>query len=595
MNSSLRLLLEDFLGLMKEEGELDVFLPLLMSAMGHEVVYRPQKGPRQYGVDVLSVGLDQTGAKTLFLWLVKCGDIGRADWDSGPQSIYQSTNDVAVYLRSHIAPQHQALKKKLLIVTNGDFRANLIETIAAFLEDWSRIRGVPAEMVNGSTLAAWVEEHLLSEYVLPSANRALLRRMLANVSIPELSARLGRSLIDELLKGIAQPAKSRRAETKQFLTGMRGIRTALTVLHIMAGSEANFLSSYLVSQYAVLATWAAFHRKLVGGEKEAVTEFYEVLAHLAMVAEVYHQRMEDFYIVQDGFAHKLPDQILVSQHVFDELGWLGVQGCLLANMAGTVAMCAGKLEMEARAHGYADRIAALLSSHSCSALPVYDHHATHIHVALLSLVVCRRHEDAKEWLESLCARLHHATGIRKFLPMSASFDEALSVRHGYAEMADEHCAVSTLFPILLVWTAALGMDDFYKFLREQVHPRLQKVTPNFWSSDEGFDAVFASPTDLHEHGVGEPISHFPEDPQQFLHAMSQTLPGVEPVEDGAWYRTRAPYVPLLAAVHWGTQVPRVALVRQAIAFASTATSGEDAVSSQMAASSSTDAISEEPA
>lgn len=435
MNSSLRLLLEDFLGLMKEEGELDVFLPLLMSAMGHEVVYRPQKGSRQYGVDVLSVGADETGTKTLFLWLVKCGDIGRADWDSGPQSIYQSTNDVAVYLRSHIAPQHQALKKKLLIVTNGDFRANLVETIATFLEDWSRIRGVSAEMVNGSTLAAWVEQHLLNEYVLPSANRTLLRRMLANVSIPKLSARLGRSLIDELLSGIAQPAKSPIAENKQLLTGMRGIRTALTVLHIMAGSEGNVMSSYLVSQYAVLATWAGLHGKLINGEKAAVVEFYEVVAHLAMVAGVYHTRMEDFYLVQDGFAHKLPDHVLVSQRVFDELGWLGVQGCLMASFAGSAPVGTDKSEMEALAHVYANRIAALLSSHSCSALPVYDHHATHIHAALLSLVVCRQHQQAKTWLESLCARLHHATSIRKFLPMSASFEEALSIRHGYAEMA----------------------------------------------------------------------------------------------------------------------------------------------------------------
>ncbi len=150
MTDSLRLLLEDFLGLMREEGELDVFLPLLMSAMGHEVVYRPQKGPRQYGVDIASVGPDSDGQTKLFLWLVKCGDIGRSDWDTGPQSVRQSINDVGdIYLRSHIAPEHKTLKRKLLIVTNGDFSANLNETIAAFLEDWSRRKKVATEQVNG--------------------------------------------------------------------------------------------------------------------------------------------------------------------------------------------------------------------------------------------------------------------------------------------------------------------------------------------------------------------------------------------------------------------------------------------------------------
>ena len=110
MTDSLRLLLEDFLGLMREEGELDVYLPLLMSAMGHEVVYRAQKGPRQYGVDICSVGRDEDGVRKLFLWLVKCGDIGRQDWNSGPQSVRQSIDDVGdVYLHSHVAPQHAGL------------------------------------------------------------------------------------------------------------------------------------------------------------------------------------------------------------------------------------------------------------------------------------------------------------------------------------------------------------------------------------------------------------------------------------------------------------------------------------------------------
>ena len=61
---AIRLMLEDYLGLMKEEGELDVFLPLLLGAMGHEIIYRPQKGVRQYGVDLTSVGPDDAGRKT---------------------------------------------------------------------------------------------------------------------------------------------------------------------------------------------------------------------------------------------------------------------------------------------------------------------------------------------------------------------------------------------------------------------------------------------------------------------------------------------------------------------------------------------------
>jgi hypothetical protein len=566
MTDSLRLLLEDFLGLMREEGELDVFLPLLMSAMGHEVVYRPQKGPRQYGVDIASVGPDSDGQTKLFLWLVKCGDIGRTDWDTGPQSVRQSINDVGdIYLRSHIAPEHKALKRKLLIVTNGDFSANLNETIAAFLEDWSRRKKVATEQVNGSKLAAWTERFLLDEYILPSSNRSLLRRMLANVSSPELCVMVGRRLINEMLSSAVAPAKTAGARTKRLLTGLRGIRTTLRVLSVWAANEENLLAPYILSQYAVLAVWSKLHERLKAGDAGGGREFSELLFQLASVAEAYHRRMDSYYVVQDAFADVLPDSVLVSRTVFDELGRLGQQGCFWAFYAALN----NHTDSEYIALRYANRVQALVQSHSCSALPAYDYHSASVHAALLLLVVTGQHDVARTWVQGLCQRMHYATSIRKFLPMSASFEEAVWVRHGYEQMEQEFCSTSTLVPILLTWTAALAMDDGYTFLREDVVPRLDGSTPNFWSAEGGYDAVIADPNAFHEHGIGEAVKQFHEDPREFLRLMSEGLAGVDHIEQSAWYQVRAPYIPLLAALHWQGQLPRQMLVQQAMAFAGT--------------------------
>lgn len=564
MTASLRLLLEDFLGLMREEGELDAFLPLLMSAMGHEVVYRAQKGLRQYGVDISSVGPDFDGQTKLFLWLVKCGDINRADWNSGPQSIRQSIDDVGdVYLRSHVAPQHKNLKKKLLVVTNGDFNASLNETIAAFLEDWCKKKKAQAEQVNGSTLASWTERFLLDEYILPNANRALLRRMLANVASPELCISVGRALIDEMIKGAVAPAKSSGARTKKLLTGLRGIRTALSVLQIWAQNEQNLFAPYRLAEYVILAVWAGLHQEMLKGDAASVKELGALLAQLASVAEAYHQRMEPYYVVQDAFAYALPDSLLVSKAVFEELGRLGQQGCFWAFQA---AHTESELAVDV-AHRYAGRVVALLQSHSCSALPSYDHHSVSVHVALLLLVVTGRAEAAREWLQKLCQRLGYAVGARKFLPMSAPFEEAVLIRHGYEEISEEFCSTSTLIPILLTWTATLGMKDGYAFLREQVVSKDKGTTPNFWSTDKGFDATVADPRRLHEHGVGEAVIEIPEEPGEFLRTMSQALSEVEPIEKAAWFQVRAPYIPMLAAVHWQSQLPREMVIQQAMAFA----------------------------
>lgn len=564
MTPSLRLLLEDFLGLMREEGELDVFLPLLMSAMGHEVVYRAQKGTRQYGVDISSVGRDEDGKKKLFLWLVKCGDINRSDWNSGPQAIRQSIEDVGdTYLRSHVAPQHFRLPKKLLVVTNGDFTASLNETIAGFLEIWSRQKRVEAMTVNGSTLAAWTEHYLLDEYVLPASNRALLRRMLANVNSPELCISVGHTLFDSMVKGAKEPARSKAARKKRLLTGLRGVRTALSVLQVWAHNENNLLAPYRLAEFAVLSVWANLHDEVSKGERPVIQEFADLLLQLTAIAEAYHQRLQPYYVTQDAFAHALPDNLLVTDAVFQEIGRIGLQGYIWAAQA-----VESKNELAAQmASVYTNRLIALLSSHSCSQSPSYDYHATDIHVGLLLLALANRKDDAKIWIHHMVLRLGHAANKPKFWPLSAPFEEALLIRYGYEEASEEFRSTSTLIPVLLIWTAALGMDDSYHFIRDRILPLIPQTTPNFWSPDKGFDELVANPVALQQHGVGEAVLSIAAEPEQFVRKMSAPLPGVESIEEAVWQKVRAEYVPLLAALRWQLQVPREMMVKQAIGAA----------------------------
>lgn len=565
MTTSLRLILEDFLGLMREEGELDEFLPTLMSAMGHEVLYRAEKGPRQYGVDILSVGRDEDGKKTLFMWLVKCGNIGRGEWDSGPNSVRQSINDVGdTYLRSHVAPAHKALKKKLLIVTNGDFRPTITETIAGVLDKWMFDHGAEAEQVNGSTLAAWSETHLLNEYILSSTNRTLFRRLLANVSTPDLCVSVGRSLVDNMLNDATVASKSIPAARKRMLTGLRGVRTALQVLHLWASSEGNLLAPYLLSQYAVLSVWSHLHTQIEDELSPLAMEFASLQVLHCAVAENYHARLEEYRTVQDAFAYAFPDHLLVSSAVFDELGRLGQQGCFLAFHA----VNGPSLAMERHSWLYVQRVKSLLQSHSCTSFPAYDYHSTSIHAALLLLTVSGERAAAKDWVSHLCRRLQVATKVRRFMPLDASFEDALEVRNGDGEEATEFSKTSTLFPVLLLWTAVLHMSDAYAFLRNEVLPSLNETTPNLWSPEAGFDELVNDPQRLQNHGVGEVLTNVPESSEDFLRGVSEELEGVESIVHAKWYIERAPFIPLIAALHWRRQLPRAMLVRQAVAFAS---------------------------
>lgn len=564
MSSSLRLLLEDFLSLMREEGELDVYLPLLLSAMGHEIVYRAQKGTRQYGVDISSVGKDEDGKKRLFLWLVKCGDIGRRDWNSGDQSIRPSIDDVGdTYLTSHVAPQHARLPKKLVILTNGDFNAAINLTITQYLATWTVRHDAEAVTVNGSTLAAWTERYLLDEHVLPAENRSLLRRMLANVGTPELSISVGRALIQDLVNAAKEPARSAPAKRKRQLGALRGIRTSLSVLQVWAHNERNLLAPYRLAEFAVLCVWAGMHEEMLAGNRDVAHEFAELLFQMAAIAETYHERVQPYYVTENAFAHVLPDSLIVTDTVFSELGRLGLQGCIWACQA---VQGAGSLA-EGLAGVYVNRVLALLTSHSCSQSPCFDHHAADIHLAMLLLLVGGRRAEAREWLGHLVGRLAQVARVPKHWPMTAPFEDLLAIKHGYEAPSPEFRSTSTLLPILLLWAAALGMSDVYAYARTEILPALKDTTPNCWSADVGFDAVVANPAELFAHGVGEGIVHVPEKLTEFLSTMTAALPEVQPIENAVWYKQRAAYIPLLAALHWRLQVPREMLARHAMAVA----------------------------
>ena len=564
MTPSLRLLLEDFLGLMREEGELDVFLPLLLSAMAHEVVFRAQKGTRQYGVDISSVGRDEHGKKTLFLWLVKRGNIARRDWDSGEQSIRQSMEDVGdTYLTSHIAPQHSRLPRRLVVLTNGDFNPALNLTMSSYLKTWSKRHGAEAVMVNGSTLAAWAERYLLDEHVLPPENKVLLRRMLANVGSPELSIAVGRNLIENLIRGADGPAKSDAARTKRRLGALRGIRTALSVLQVWGQSERNQLAPYRLAEFAILTVWAQWGEQIRDSDPVITPEYALLLMQMAGIAEAYHEQFQPYYVTQDGFANAFPDSLLVASAVFDHLGRLGLQGCLLSFFA----VDGHSAEVEGLASVYVNRVVALLASHSCTQSPSYDYQSGDIHAALLLLLIGGRRQEAKGWVESLAVRLATAARSPRHWPLSAPFEESLAIRHGQGEMNPEFMSTTTLVPLLLVWACVLEMTEVYEFLKRDVVPAIPSTTLNFWNSDEGYDKLVANERALHEHGVAEVVLHLPDGPEEFLLLVTPPLAGVQPIESSAWFQSRAAYVPLLVALHWRLQVPREMLVRHAAAVA----------------------------
>lgn len=562
MNDALQLLVADYLSLMKESGELDAFMPLLISSMGHQVLHSAQRGVREQGVDMASIGKDDGGRKTLFMWVLKCGNVGRTEWNVGPQSIRHSLEDlVDAYMRANIPPEFKKLQRKAMVVTNGEFSSNVLQNMTGFYESLKERYGVDVINVNGSRLAAWTVDHLLDEHILPAERRILFRRMLANVSQPELCISIGRQLIDSLVANLPFGDGSKASQKKRSLMALRGVRAVLSALTLRGAAENNVLAPYRLSEYAILAVWSKLHAELVGKSSPTDTvEFGRLIGETMSIAMRYHERLDEFYKTQDAFAYVLPDNLFLSKRIFEEAGRLGLQGCFWAWHSRSGDQSPGL-------HwAYANKLVCLLETHSGLQFPAFDHQATDIHHGLLLLSITGFMDEAKSWVTALCQRLSVARAKKELWPTVQSLDQQMQVRFDFEEPSDDSVSFSTLIPILLLWTAALGLESGYRFLREVLIPETSWSTPNLWSSDAGYDSLLADPRALHSHGIGETLEFIPKEPAEYLARMGKALPKIDPIENSDWYKARYPFIPMLAALHWGLQLPREMLVQQAVAF-----------------------------
>jgi len=89
-----RLIVREYLSMLKESGELDSLLGDLLLSMDIEPISKAQIGVRQYGVDLAGVGTDpdESGSKKVFLFTIKAGDIDRNNWDTKKQDVRPSLN-----------------------------------------------------------------------------------------------------------------------------------------------------------------------------------------------------------------------------------------------------------------------------------------------------------------------------------------------------------------------------------------------------------------------------------------------------------------------------------------------------------------------
>jgi hypothetical protein len=486
----MKLVLREYLAMLRESGELDVLLPDLLLAMGIEPLTRPTRGTRQFGVDVAAVGPDPdepTTGDRLLLFTVKRGNITRTEWNSGTQSLRPSLDEILdVYLGTMVRPEHAGLVKKVVVVTGGDMRQEV-------LLDWNSYVGLNQKRYpqygtiefafwGGDRLAELMDEHLFDEFLFPEELQRQLRKTIALVDQPDAEPVHFYELVRTLLFERKFPRGLSDSEFKQRHKIFTLIELSLMVVFRWAEDAGNVRGACLAAERTLLTTWdwmrSADHLEVPKTRRSferLVAVFRETMTALAA-------RIGLRSGARDGLSTR--DAVENSLSIFEIIGFLGVLTCGLAFDAEDAEKPDMRAELWSAARGTARILADVVRFNPASWQPRYDEHAIEIGIGLLALRMAGPPESEIAWVKALANRLVTAFRLKQHYPVSSdSYEDLLALQSSNPPGRDELLPFSTLVPLIAEWMAVLELAEPYQQFRDAILGEIPNTDLQIWYPD----------------------------------------------------------------------------------------------------------------
>ncbi len=518
----MKLILSQYLRTLKERNEFDRLLPDLLLAMGYVPISKPQTGVRQYGVDLAAVGAAEDGIQELLLLVIKRGDVGRIEWDSGPQSVRQSLNEIIdVYLKTLVEPSHESLRKRIVLVTTGDLKQEAQINWDGYAKEKASISSF--EFWGADRIAVLVEKHLLNENVFTSDDRTYLRKALALAGEIDYDQRD----LHRLFRG--QLDLGRQGELLEQTERLHDLQKALRVVNLSAQiysrwseNEGNLKQALVASERATLWCWHRLHLEDQAKTPRNCHEFAALWQAHQEVSYRYFQKLQGHLFVKDGLSGYSQENAEFSLVVFEQIG-----------LIATIGLCqilVGANEQNARvnfenAKIVARGLAALLSNNPVSGSPSLDDHTIDITLGLLLLTITDNGSQAQDWLTELVTRADYTFRVKRNFPIctdsiddlaeaSVSSDDKLQTRL---------MRTSWLLATLAGWAVILERDDLYDALARNTKAYYPEVCLQLWHPTEDLAKHFYYGPSRYSFGEAEAPIVLPDTSTEYRERMKAVL------------------------------------------------------------------------
>jgi len=517
----MKLVVREYLSMLKESGELDALLPDLLLSMNIVPVSKAQVGVRQHGVDVAGVGPDpmEEGRRTLFLFTVKQGDFDRSSWDTSGdlQAVRPSLNEIKdVYLQRRVSESYRDLPKKVVLCCGGDMKQNVKDNWEGYVASHTEDGRLEYAFWGGDRLALLIEKHMLDENLFPESARKQIRKTISLVDENERPPHHFYRLARETLFDRDLPTGGGQRAIRKRQRAFRLLNLSLNIVFHWCREADNLRPALFCAERALLTAWDWMRETELFDCGATNKEFFRLFGTYVKVVNAFAVKLVPYCFVRDGFTGRGYDETEYFIRTFEAIGILGL-ACLSHQLVaewfsddsssgeeevekeseqpGEATAKEGEespalkesLDLEARGIGKA--LAHLIANNAAALTPCYDEHAIEISIGLLALLEADRKPEAESWTRQLARRIPFAYEMMgRYFPIATdSYEDLVALVVGNAPPKEDLIEMSTLLPILAYWHAALDLPESYRTLAVDLRDVFSETHLQMWFPGETTD------------------------------------------------------------------------------------------------------------
>ena len=485
-------ILAQYLSSLKESGELDTILPDILRECGFSILSTPQKGAKQYGVDLSAVGIDpNSNKKTLHLITVKSGDLSKHNWNSGPNAVKQSLDQIfSTYVKHCIPAEQQDIPIKVVLCIGGTVQQSIRLEVNDYYKDLTENSELSIIEWNGEEIADMVLKGVMNESIFTSPVKSAFRKSVAMIEEPDTCLRY----FNELLYLIY---KKKPKKTKDLLLAARQVYLATSVIFSWCRDINNLESAYRVSALATLHMWH-WSNPMFGKTKLKSLLNDIMQSMLGLDIEISSSYIYNHICPYSGSMDILsqsvdsPQSVDINLKLFEALGRVSLYGLWLQCRRTMLGHDASEqldenfskeldLEIQKVSKILLDMVTNNLTLHS----PIRDDHAIEITLTSLFFMLNDELDSIKDWIKeiTISSILNHKTN-QQYPCMLKNYRELVKHPVPSEQYKKKVTLGSILYPTLAVWLAKTEEIDTFLYLEEFFQNFMKHSTWQLWVPDD---------------------------------------------------------------------------------------------------------------